>query len=373
MRFRTLLVTALAATGVASCGENAPPSTQTEAKLLVTSNSGAQTNAAAQSPAGKRVAADLPPVPPKGAQWTLLCDTVDGPAHVEEAGILKARLIQTSGMADWYVLHSEKESTIYYGYYRSLDNPAEKQRADTDRLKISMLHDRLNNRMVRGGVLVAITPPDPVAPPEWNLLNARKDAYWTIEIATFAGDLKRKEAAVQAVRELREKGETEAYYYHGPTASSVCIGAWPRSAVMEQGTGIDSKGNLRDDAHSQNPDQPLLVYGDVAPPNLRSRIEEPGTGKAMAVLAPKLDIQDPDMKKKVADYPNHYVNYELRGVQHDGQTFPDPSVLVAIPRDSSSTASDNDYLLSGGPPAPETRRPSPSSAGDNVLRSIGDK
>jgi hypothetical protein len=278
-----------------------------------------------------------------------------------------------TGLNDWYVIHTENESSIYYGYYRSLDIPAEKKRAEADRAKLAALSDAHGNPVFRGSILVPIMTADPEAPREWNLLNTPQDMYWTIEIATFAGVPERKAAAVQAVRELREKG-VQAYYYHGPTASSVCVGAWKRSAVAEQGTGINNAGQTRDDAHTSSPDQPLLVLGDVVPPNMPSRVFEPGTGKPMAVMAPRLDIVDPDMKKTVANpmFKDHRVNYELRGVEGGP---PDPSVLVSIPHEQS-VARQDDWLQSGGPASASngvsSQRPAPSAPGDNVLRSLGD-
>jgi hypothetical protein len=378
MRLQPLMASVLVALGVASCGEKAPPQDQPQSQTdLSASRSANQRAGAAHSSVSNHTAKLEAPVPPIGAQNTIMCDSVDGPGHIENATLLRSRLAQASGLSDWYVIHGEKDSTIYYGYYGSMQNPEEKKRADTDRARLAALTDRLGNRLIRGGVIVPVNSPDPEAPAAWNLLNTPKDAYWTIEIATFAQNAQRKEAAVQMVRELRNKGETDAYYFHGPTASSVCIGAWPRDAVAEQGTGIDKNGNSREDAHAQNPDQSLLVFGgpDVAPKNVSSRVLEPGTGKPMTVEGQALDIQSPDMKKKAADFPYHWVNYELHGSQGGGRTIPDPSVLVVIPRDLSGTGSD-DYRLTGGAPShisPEDmHRRAPSSPGDDVLRSFGD-
>jgi hypothetical protein len=97
----------------------------------------------------------------------------------------------------------------------------------------------------------------------------------------------------------------------------------------------------------------------------------------MTVEGMKLQIQSLDMKKKIADFPYHYVNYELRATQSGNQSFPDPSVLVIIPRDDTAGSGGDDYLLSGGTPrdaiAAPGRSQAPTAAGDNVLRSFGDK
>jgi len=380
MRLTTVLASSLVAFLAVSCGENSQPATQNTSSATEMVKSGGAETKAPQSP-HQSIASNQPKqsfqsvVPPANAKWTILCDKIEGPTHVSQATILKSRLVQTTGSNDWYVIHTENDSSIYYGYYRDLDNPAEKKRAETDRTRIGALLDVRGNPLVRGNVLVPVTTPDPDARPEWNLLNTPQDAYWTIEIATFAGDAKRKEAAIEMVKELRAKGKP-AYYYHGPSASSVCIGAWKRTAVAEQGTGIDKAGQNRDDAHTQSSDQPLLVLGDVVPPNMPSRVIDPNTGKPMTVMAPKLEIIDPDLKQTAADpmFKYHMVNYEYRGTR-DNQ--PDPAVLVAIPHDQSVARGD-DWRLNGGgaaapnqPQQPEEHR-QPTAAGDSVLRSIGD-
>jgi len=383
MKCQPWIAAVLVGLGVASCGENAPPSTQSRVGLNSPDNVARATppaqpqpkqdSAPVQTTAARKVVRNDAPIPPKDAMWTILCDSVAGPGHVENAGILKSRLVQFSGMSDWYVIHSDNESTIYYGYYRSLDIPAEKTRAERDRAKIATLTDRVGNRLVRGGVLVPANAPDPAAPPEWSLLNTPKNAYWTMEIATFANNERRKDAAVQMVRELREKDEP-AYYYHGPSSSSVCIGAWPRDAIKEQGTGIDAKGNTRDDAHTPNADQSLFVFGgDKLPANISNNVRDPATGKQMAVEGMKLEIQSPDMKAEISKFPYHYVNYELHASESKGQTFPDPSVLVIIPREQAA-GGEEDWRLSGGASPAGVQQPrAPSAAGDNVLRSIGDR
>jgi hypothetical protein len=382
MKLHPWVGSALVALAVASCNENSPPPTQsqpdlTKAKLLNTSKAEPAPANGRQPTAQKSAdpsAADNAPIPPADAQWTIFCDSVTGVGHIENARILRSRLVALTGMHEWYVIHSDKESSLYYGYYR--DDAADKKRAAGDRLKVANLTDRLGNHLVRGGLLQPIVAPDPIAPPEWNLVNTPKKAYWSIEIATFAGNPKRKEAAVQMVRDLRAKGETQAYYYNGPTVSSVCVGAWPREAVAEQGTGIDTKGQMRDDAHSTNPDTPLFVFGgfDQAPPNVAGRVLEPGTNKPMAVEGKRLDILDPNMKQKTVEYPYHFQNYELHATQNGNVSYPDSSVLVAIPREDGFS-DDESWRLSGvrsNSSSGSDNRPAPTGAGDNVLKSIGD-
>jgi hypothetical protein len=62
-------------------------------------------------------------------------------------------------------------------------------------------------------------------------------------------------------------------------------------------------------------------------------------------------------------------------VTNSGETYPDPSVLVVIPRDEASS-NDDSWRLTGGQAGgnPAAAAPhAPAGAGDSVLRSIGDK
>src|SRR5206468_11080316 len=53
---------------------------------------------------------------PKGAQWTLYCLTIGGDTHVAQANRLKADLLKTTTLRDWYVIHQDNESILCYGY-----------------------------------------------------------------------------------------------------------------------------------------------------------------------------------------------------------------------------------------------------------------
>src|SRR5690242_5204198 len=70
-------------------------------------------------PVEKAPAAD-PSRPPTDAQFTLYCQAIAGPAHVEQANRAKDELIKLTGMKDWYIIHQEGQSVIYYGFYRSI-------------------------------------------------------------------------------------------------------------------------------------------------------------------------------------------------------------------------------------------------------------
>lgn len=380
MSMHRVIAAALLGCLAVSCGENnsstASKSSMGQAANAAPARDPQPAVAPRNAPQGQAVAKqDDSPVPPKDARWTIFCDKIDGPNHVALARELKLRLVAKSRMPDWYVIHGSSDSSLYYGFYRSIDDPkdpVEKKRAEADRLRIQSLTTPYGEKLIRGGILVPLDAPDPDAPPKWNLANTPKTAYWSLQIAAFKDDPHRKEAAVQAVRELRAQGE-EAYYYHGPVISSVLVGAWPREAVKEQGTGLDAKGESRDDAHTIDPTQPLLVFtGDQAPDNVARDVREPGTGKRMAVMGMKLEIQDKALEAKIKKFPTHSVNYEVHGTKSGDQVFPDPSFLVIIPHDEADAGSDNS-LLTAGPAPQDVQRNSPASPGDEGLRSIGDR
>src|SRR5205807_1150861 len=118
----------------------------------------------------------------------------------------------------------------------------------------------------------------------------------------------------QMVRDLREHGEKNAYYYHGSEISSVCIGAWPHEAVDDPGTGIDmNTGKTRYDAHSVDPTQTLYVVNDKTDKLDTDFRDE--NGRRMLVTAPKFTIVDPTLKKAAEKYPYHSVNYDLHAIK----------------------------------------------------------
>src|SRR5689334_10420226 len=133
MKWQPWIASALVTVGVASCGENSPPPDQSHSTMkpamLKAGPPGAVTNAKSSPQPLKNDT----PTAPADTQWTILCDSIDGPGHVANARDLKAILARQSGMPDWYVVHTDHDSTIYYGFYRELNNPAEKKRAELDR------------------------------------------------------------------------------------------------------------------------------------------------------------------------------------------------------------------------------------------------
>ena len=281
-------------------------------------------------------------VPPADAQYTISCYAISGPNHVELANAMKANLIKQTPLKDWYVIHEETQSVLYHGFYRSIDrsNPKEQQRAQSDLKAIQGLTNAAGDRLFAHGYIVEVTTPDPQAPPEWNLANA--NGFWSLQIAAYKDSPKRKQFAVDAVREARKEG-IPAYYLHGETTSMVFVGAWPRSAVKEQDEST---------ANTADPTQPLLVLNQPLPTGGPTEFRD-AEGNRVRAMAPRLEPLDPSLIEAMQRYPNNVVNGELitnkvkDPLTGQIQEVADPSFLVVVPQRQNS-------LLSGPVPAAGT-------------------
>jgi hypothetical protein len=306
-------------------------------------------------------AVDNGPIAPADAQYTLYCQAVAGDQHVEQANAAKKQLVAMGSLKDWYIIHQEGESVIYYGFYRCIDDPKDRketERAKGDLKKITEMMDQAGNKIFQHVLFVPVNEPDPTAPPEWNLLNS--GGYWSVQIAAYKDSPKRKQAAVDAVREARKQG-VQAYYYHGPTTSSVCIGAWPKEAVKDSNQGaVVAQDQVKDVLVLP---QPLAEGQEIESTNR--------AGDKVSVIAPKTEIVDPSLSATMVQYPTNSVNGvvyvqkvkdQLTG---EMKTVEDKSLLVPIPRQEVS-------LLRASQTPPSLIAPSRGPAkGTGTLKSIG--
>lgn len=285
-------------------------------------------NAATNTPVASSEASARRPSVPQGARYTIYCATLQGPGHVERAKAMKDELVRTTGMNDWHVIHQSDASVLYYGYYRTFNDPSdprETQRARADHRRINAIEDASGNRPFRQALFVDLSAPDPTAPPEWDLARLKQHPnddrhFWSVQIATYKDHPDRKLAAVEAVRAAREQG-IEAFYYHGPAMSHVCVGVWPRSAVKEQQSA---------DEVFRPTDQPILI-GPALPSTLRDNLRD-RDNRPVRVVEQRVEILDPTLQATLNKYPHSINGYEMvRRV--GGRTIPDPSLLVPIPYD----------------------------------------
>jgi cell division septation protein DedD len=203
---------------------------------------------------------------------------------------------------------------------------------------VQNLSDQFGNHVFQSVVIVLLDAPDPVAPPEWNLLNVRHGEddtqhFWTIQIGAYKDSPRRKEAAVEAVRAAREQG-VEAYFYHGDTVSSVCVGVWPEQAVRTEGMkdGAVQVGN-------QNPDgQVIVAPGMRLPKPMQNEFE----AKNLPLSNPRSMPVDPTMISMMERFPHHAINGEIPTIRNRrGEIVanPSPSLIVHIPVVSANLAS----------------------------------
>jgi hypothetical protein len=271
------------------------------------------------------------PVPPQGALYSLRCAEFTGPTHIMDAKRIKDMLTRSTGLKDFYIVHSSDESDLYYGFYKTFDDRsqlAEYTRAQSDRAKLASLVDGNGDPIFPQVIFGSINLPDPPAPREWDL--ASNPGYWTLQIAVYKGSPERKQAAVDAVREFRAHG-VEAYFRHGAATSEVYIGGWPRESVAEQDDSV---------AQSDNPEQPLLVVPGPLPNGVDSDKIYDSSGRKVKVVMPKLQIVDPKLKVATEQYPYYYVNGEVAGrrvqlADHTWQTVPWSSYLIQVPHDNA--------------------------------------
>jgi len=376
MKLPGMLLMAVAALVAGSCtGNNPPPGDNPSAGITAPAQDYGQTPVAKNS-ASPNAPSVKENVPPKDAQYTLFCEVYRGPGHVQTAMEAIRQLKILTKRDGWHALHGDDQSTVYYGYYSTIDdalnNPNETKRAQEDRRMIENLRDQLGNRRFPNAIFVAVDAPDPKAPKEWNLANAPANAFWSLQIAAYQGSPERKQYAVDAVSALRAQG-VQAFFYHGDTISSVCVGAWPKSAVKQQ--------DSRDDAHTVDPTQPIMVFSDQLPPDMSPEVYR--NGQRVKVEAPKLEIEDPSLAEMIKKFPTHAIN----GVNHartgGGVTIYDPSFLVQVPHRGGIEALEQkdapanqtnapdaaaDAILNQQPAAQQPTRP-----GLGKLRSIGDQ
>jgi hypothetical protein len=372
MKITTLAVAVVVAFGLVSCNENEPPKPQPKNTFLESLQQGKPVysqNVTTVQPAGVQPAAlqstgaqsglDLSGVTvsgktavekapvepaiqiPADARWTLYCLSVAGPDRFSRISQLKSTLVAKSGLKEWYVVHNEQDSTLFYGFYPAVEKDLPgSARAHADQKMIQAMKDDQGDKMFPKSLFTPITPANPVAPAEWNLVNAPSTAYWSLQIGAFKGNPLRKQAAVEQVKELRAKG-VEAFYYHGDSISSVCIGAWPRTAIKEQD---DDKGR----SVSSNDD--VLVSADPLPERYRNaKGMTSADGHKIVPYAQRVEIADPSLQATMTEYPNHWVNYQMYSTKRKNKDGTErevlsPSLLVVIPRQEPSALSGGDAM-----------------------------
>ncbi len=165
--------------------------------------------------------------------WSIVIAAYRGEDRNARAQRDVANVQTQAGLVGAYVEDRGDATVIAYGRYESPDD----RRAIND-LQLVRETEYDNARPFAGAML---SPPSRVksgSKPEWDLRNVKEmmgdwviyslqiGAYGVIDRRPSASELEEfRDAAEQAVYQLRREGE-QAFYYHGPTMSMVLIGAW---------------------------------------------------------------------------------------------------------------------------------------------------
>ena len=179
--------------------------------------------------------------------WAICCVTLRGPNRFQMADNYADALKQVEGVKPNLVrvFHESAESAVYYGRYeRVYDSRSDGESFRPDNLgDLSLIRQLSAN--VNDPVLGVRTvwpfqlatmdtlPGGRSSHPEWELKNA--PGYYSLQVGVFynsEGMRRRRYAAEEYCRILREEKGEEAYYDHGRVNSSVCIGAFPKSAIQ---------------------------------------------------------------------------------------------------------------------------------------------
>ncbi|MFB3890551.1 MAG: hypothetical protein ACE15C_00865 [Phycisphaerae bacterium] len=162
-------------------------------------------------------------------EYTIGLTAYIGKDHNEKAQYLEAQTRQQTGWKNVYAIHKEFRSELYVGRYRT------EEEATADMKRVKRWRDSTGTVPFPDPAVVEMPGVEP-GPPQWNL--KKVPGEYSVVVAVFKPqtDLQfvpRRKLAVEYCKELRGKGE-EAYYYHGPVESSVCVGLFGKDAIGEQ-------------------------------------------------------------------------------------------------------------------------------------------
>jgi hypothetical protein len=186
-------------------------------------------------PSAARAAPAAPAAPADATVHSILLRSFNDPTdHVQQARYFEKTLAEKLGWKGLFVLTQAGHSELYWGQYRSVEE------AQTN-LKAAKAHRALDGSAPFPQAMVLPLPGPDIGPPEWNLKNCK--ASYSLLVAVFQDDpqrkyVGRKRFAVDYCKRLRDSG-CEGYFYHGPAASHVTIGAFAADSVA---VGQDERG-----------------------------------------------------------------------------------------------------------------------------------
>lgn len=177
----------------------------------------------------KKKPADTPAKASAPEGWTIVLATYAGPDHQALAAAALEQVRSLTPIKDARIQPRGKGSAVVLGNYTTPADPAVQTTLQTVRATL------IENRPVFAGAFLA--PPrvpseiDPASAAPFALTTARTEfsprARYSLQIAFYESpDISEaRKAAEKATVQLRRDGEP-AFYYHGPTASLVTLGAF---------------------------------------------------------------------------------------------------------------------------------------------------
>lgn len=224
-----------------------------------------------------------------GVEYTIVLLTVSGEGHARTMRRFEQETRRRTGWDDLTVAHKEGSSVLYWGTYRTL------REAEEHLQKAKDFRSAEGRQPFPRAMIVPLPGEDP-GPPEWNLLNA--DGAYTVCVYQFhnepqRGWYRRKEAAVEFCRKLRDEGH-EAYYHHGPSTSSVTLGTFGEDAVKTVRDGETQRTVVTDPRAKKIMDTPRFKYMAVNAHEQIVTVADPETGKPKKVKARSRLVKIPD-------------------------------------------------------------------------------
>lgn len=303
---------------------------------------------------------------PSGAKYTILLRSYSQPEHIAVSKQELEIFRRATGLKDFQLIHSEGESILYYGYYRAIDrsvneDEAQRYRGDLNKLTGLTLEGGLPFRAAYGTILPT---PEPQAPAEWNILNAK--GKYSLEIALFKVgkdfDGNPKQVAVDFVKELR-KQDVPAYYYHSPSASHVLVGCFQPEAITIIG------GDVKADK-----DDHEVVVLPFKTADMGDEVQQ-ADGTTSKVVAPSVRINDPLLLGLLRreEFQHHIVNNVVGRLVTDPRTGKkneifDQSIIVDISKIKDDLAAS--HVKREPAASPDLIIPQPSTPGGG-LRKVG--
>lgn len=169
----------------------------------------------------------------QNANWAIAADVMAGSAHREMAKQRVEDLRRATGLAGFWALDEGTKSTVYYGRYKSPQQPE----ATKD---IEQLRAMKNSGQIRVETLMLLPLPTAALASgelgEFDLRRMAGRAVYSLQIGFYEGGPDARKVAEDAVAALRKQG-TEAYYYHGPNRSVVSVGTFGESAIISTTEG----------------------------------------------------------------------------------------------------------------------------------------